>query len=242
MTRVFIGTSGWTYDHWKEDFYPAGLGKTRWFSFYAAHFNAVEINATFYRTFSPATLEKWRTQAPEGFRYALKAPRSATHDRLLLDCEADLSAFARLGMLLGERLGMFLLQVSPKTPCDPPRLLAALKAFPDPTRVGVEFRAPAWDCPEVIGLLEALGAAWVNVDSPAVRLGSRLTGPRAYLRLHGRQRWYASNYSDEELRQVAAIVQELSERGAEEVYVFFNNDVGGYAPHNASRLQHWLNP
>lgn len=240
MTRVFIGTSGWTYDHWKGDFYPAGLGKARWFSFYATHFNAVEINATFYRTFSPATLEKWRAQAPEGFCYALKAPRSATHDRLLLDCEAELGAFARLGMLLGEHLGMFLLQVSPKTPCDPPRLLAALKAFPDPTRVAVEFRSPAWDCPEVIGLLEGLGAAWVNVDSPIVHLGDRLTGPRAYLRLHGRQRWYASNYSDEELRQVAATVRRLVDRGAEEVYVFFNNDVGGYAPHNAARLQHWL--
>ncbi len=240
MARFYVGTSGWTYSHWKGSFYPPGLAQSRWFEHYAARFNAVEINATFYRLFSDSTYTKWREQAGADFRYALKAPRAATHEKLLLGCEEELAAFARSSALLEERLGMFLLQVAPSMPFDLPRLQAALQAFPDPTRVAVEFRAEIWRRPAARELLERLGAAYVSVDSPAMRPTGWLTGPRAYVRLHGRAQMYASNYSDAELAEFAALAQSFAARGAAEVYIFFNNDVGGFAPWNALVLQEML--
>jgi uncharacterized protein YecE (DUF72 family) len=72
---IRVGTSGWSYDHWRGGFYPDKLAKNRWFDFYAVRFNTVEVNATFYRRFKDSTYQNWRDRAPEGFRYVLKVPR-----------------------------------------------------------------------------------------------------------------------------------------------------------------------
>ena len=72
-SRIHVGCSGWVYRHWKGDFYPAGLPQKRWFEHYAAAFDTVEINASFYRLPLPSTYDGWREKAPPGFRYALKA-------------------------------------------------------------------------------------------------------------------------------------------------------------------------
>ncbi len=236
----FIGTSGWTYDHWRGSFYPQDLAKSRWFDFYAGQFNAVEINATFYRAFQDQTYLKWKARAPEIFRYVLKAPKTITHRKLLRESEPDIRAFSRSAGLLGEKFGMILLQVAPSQPYDPGLLLAALQAFDDPGRVAVEFRHPRWYNPEIERLLSSAGAAFCNVDSPRQDLTEILTSNRAYLRLHGHEHWYASDYSDEELAGIAELARRLVSRGAEEVYIFFNNDIGGYAPANALFLQKTL--
>jgi uncharacterized protein YecE (DUF72 family) len=190
----YIGTSGWTYDHWKGCFYPVGLPKNRWFDFYASNFPAVEVNTTFYRTFKDQTYLNWRKRAPQGFGYVLKAPRVITHRKYLLDVKKDLKAFYRSSALLEDRFEMILLQVAPATPYDLERLKNALLAFPDPSRVAVEFRNHHWLNPEVETLLRAVGATYCNVDSPRQKLTEILTSDRAYLRLHGRKHWYSYNY------------------------------------------------
>lgn len=235
-SSLFIGTSGWTYDHWKGDFYPAGLAKTRWFDYYAARFNAVEVNATFYRPFSDQTYLKWKDRAPDGFRYVLKVPRSISHDRLLRNVEHEIHEFSRSADLLGDAFEMFLLQIAPSQPYDPGLLRSALQAFSDPSRVAVEFRAWQWFTPEVETVLTGLGAVWCNADYPGHPLTEKLTSARAYLRLHGRERMYASGYSDAELAETADLVRRLATRGAQRVSIFFNNDVGGYAPRDAGKL------
>ena len=75
MERIRIGCSGWNYKHWRELFYPKGLPASRWFAFYAEHFDTVEINNSFYRLPKAETFDAWREQAPPGFRYAVKANR-----------------------------------------------------------------------------------------------------------------------------------------------------------------------
>jgi len=240
MSVFYVGTSGWTYEHWKGDFYPSHLARSHWFEFYARSFRAVEVNATFYRAFADSTYHKWRTQAPPDFRYVLKAPRWITHEKLLVEVEAEIAAFWRSASLLEERLGGALLQVAPQTPYDLGRLRAALQAFPHPARVAVEFRAPSWERPEVRSLLRETSAALVSVDSPRSRLSEWVTGPLAYIRLHGRRRWYADDYSEDELKEIAALARRMADQGAQEVYVFFNNDVGGFAPHNAQMLRKML--
>ena len=236
----FIGTSGWTYDHWRGNFYPPDLAKSRWLNFYVGQFNAVEINATFYRTFQDQTYLKWKARAPQGFVYVLKAPKAITHRKLLKGAEADIQAFSRSASLLGEAFGMILLQVAPSLPYDTGLLLDALQAFDDPGRVAVEFRHPRWYNPEIESLLTSVGAAFCNVDAPRQPLTNILTSQRAYLRLHGREHWYSSDYSTDDLCQIADLARRLIARGADCVYIFFNNDIGGYAPANALSLQQML--
>lgn len=236
-TTVYsIGTSGWTYDHWKGNFYPDKLPNSRWFDYYANQFSTVEVNATFYRTFKDQTYLNWKERAPAGFGYVLKAPRIITHRKYLLDVEDEITTFSRSGYLLEDRLEMFLLQLAPTTPYDPERLKKALLAFPDPGKVAVEFRHPCWYRAEIEDLLRSLEVTFCNVDSPRQKLTDILTSERAYIRLHGRKHWYAYNYSEDELEEIAKLARNLVARGAKRVYIFFNNDFGGYAPENARAL------
>ena len=235
--HFYIGTSGWIYDHWKGLFYPQDLPRSKWFNFYAQHFNAVEVNATFYRRFKDQTYHKWHERAPAGFRYVLKAPRFITHRKLLLHVEDNVHEFCRSANLLGEHLGMILLQVAPRTHYDPERLRNALMAFEDPGRGAVEFRAGQWYCEQIQQLLCEMGAAFCSADSPKNELVEWVTSRRAYIRLHGRKCWYSYNYSDAELRGIAKLALRMAKQGAEDVYIFFNNDFEGYAPKNALQLQ-----
>ena len=236
----FIGTSGWTYDHWKGRFYPQDLPKKSWFDYYARQFQAVEVNATFYRTFKDQTYQTWKERAPQGFGYVLKTPQSITHRKYLQDVDADIRTFFQSCSLLEDKFEMILLQVAPNMPYDLGRLQAALSAFPDPSRVAVEFRRPEWLNPDTLNLLRAVGAAICDVDSPQQKLTDSLTSSRAYLRLHGRNHWYAYNYSDDELRGFADLARNLAQKGASRVYIFFNNDYEAYAPANARALQAML--
>ncbi len=228
-----IGTSGWTYEHWKEVFYPSGLPKKRWFEYYASVFSSVEINATFYRYFPDRVYQAWKDKVSSNFRYVLKVPRVITHLKHLLDVEYDIQRFIQSCSLLGDRLGMVLLQVAPGTPFDPIRLAKALQDFPDPGKVAVEFRHACWFNPQTEAFLRDIGVTYCNVDSPSCRLTSILTSHYAYIRLHGRKNWYSDSYSSEELAEVADVALDLSRKGARQVYIFFNNDFGGFAPANA---------
>ena len=236
QATLFVGTSGWTYDDWKGCFYPKGLPKSRWFDYYSSRFPAVEINATFYRAFKDQTYLKWRERAPQDFGYVLKAPKIITHRKYLVDVEADVQVFIQSAALLEDKLEMILLQVAPGTPYDLERLQKALLAFNEPTQVAVEFRDPRWFTDEVADLLKAVGATFCNPDSPRQKLTDILTSNRAYLRLHGREHWYSYNYSHEELIEIAKVAREMTRRGANRVYIFFNNDFEGYAPANALAL------
>jgi len=243
-----IGTSGWTYDHWKGRFYPETMPKSKWFGYYTTQFPTVEINATFYRTFKDQTYLNWRERAPAGFKYALKAPRTITHRKYLEDVAADIKEFWRTAALLEDRLGLILLQLAPATPYDPGRLRAALAAFEEPARVAVEFRHPRWLNDEVAALLRELGVAICAADSPRGQLaaGSQLadwvTARVGYIRLHGRRRWYAYDYSPEELQEIAGAARRMADSGAETIYIFFNNDFEGCAPRNALTLMELLEP
>lgn len=236
----FVGTSGWMYDHWKGRFYPANLPKNRWFGFYANLFSAVEVNATFYRTFKEQTYLRWKALAPQGFGFVLKAPRLITHRKYLLEVETEIKEFCQSGALLGEHLEMILLQIAPGTPYDLDRLHQALLAFPEPAKVAVEFRRREWYTSETEQLLRRIGATFCNIDSPRQKLTSILTSERAYVRLHGRSRWYSHDYSESELQEIARAAQDLVNQGARRVYIFFNNDFEGYAPANALRLMKLL--
>jgi len=128
--RLWVGTSGWQYDHWRGRFYPRALARRDWFSHYAAHFETVEINNTFYGLPAEGTFDAWRAAAPPGFLYALKLSRYATHLKHLKDPAPALRAFLERARRLRDRLGPILVQLPPRWSPDLPRLAGFLAELP----------------------------------------------------------------------------------------------------------------
>lgn len=114
--NIRIGTSGWYYDHWKGIFYPSGLPRKKWLAFYYERFNAVEINAPFYRHFKDTTFFNWATGVPGDFLFVFKVPRIITHRKYLKNCREDIKVFESQCLLIQEHYGMALMQQKEK-PC-----------------------------------------------------------------------------------------------------------------------------
>ena len=155
---IRIGCSGWNYRHWRGPFYPSELPTKGWFAFYARTFDTVEINASFYRMPKPETFARWRDQAPQGFRYAVKAHRFITHMKKLKDAEAPLALFIERARSLEERLGPILYQLPPRWKCNRERLELFLALLPRDLTHVFEFRDTSWmteesspDAPKLIG-------------------------------------------------------------------------------------------
>src|SRR5579884_1325289 len=108
MAEVRIGTSGWHYQHWRGPFYPADLPAARMLAFYVRHFDAVEINNSFYRLPRPGAMARWRDATPAGFCFAVKASRFLTHNKKLKDPENALQNFLPRAEALKEKLGPIL--------------------------------------------------------------------------------------------------------------------------------------
>jgi uncharacterized protein YecE (DUF72 family) len=126
---IHVGTSGWSYEHWRGGFYPEEMAKSRWLVFYTEYFNTVEVNAAFFRRFKDSTYRKWLDRAPENFRYELKVPRLISHRHKLKDVNGLITEFTHSASLLNHKLGLLLLQLRPDMPYEPERLDSALQAF-----------------------------------------------------------------------------------------------------------------
>lgn len=240
MTEFHIGTSGWQYDHWRGVLYPPGLPQRQWLRFYAGHFATVEVNNTFYRLPSAAAWDAWREAAPLGFHFAVKASRFITHFRRFREPAAPLRRLFERAQRLGDRLGPVLYQAPPdfaRTPENVARLQSFLTALPAGHRHALEFRHASWFGEETFTLLRAAGVAFCSYDMPGVRCPLVATAPFAYVRFHGPAALYAGNYSEGQLRSWAARLRGLA---VDEVWAYFNNDIGGYAVLNARRLRELL--
>lgn len=238
--RIWVGTSGWSYPEWNKKFYPAQLPKKDWFHFYIQHFNTVELNATFYRSFQPATYRKWYRDAPDNFLYAIKGSRYITHRKYLKDVKKSVQLCEHSAHSLKEKLGVILLQMPRNLPYDLDRLETALKVFRHPDQVAVEFRHKKWITLETKQLLEKLGVIFCDVDSPELSLQNWVTADTGYIRLHGSRTWYRSNYSKEKLNNIAFQAKKMLKKGAKQVFVFFNNDFNANAVKNALTLKEIL--
>jgi uncharacterized protein YecE (DUF72 family) len=235
VAEVRIGTSGWSYPHWRDAFYPEGLRAKDQLGFYAGRFSTVEINGSFYRLPSEAAVEAWRGAAPKGFVYAWKASRFITHSKRLKDAGESVDlVFGRMAPL-GEALGPALFQLPPQMKADPERLEAFLEVLPKRRRVVVEFRHPSWFVDEVYELLKAHDAAFCVSDHEDAPSPWAATAGFAYVRGHGPGGDYRGSYRDAELDAWAARITAWRDEGRD-VYAYFDNDVGAAAPKDAERL------
>ncbi len=235
----FVGTSGWIYPHWRGVFYPPHLPPKAWFTYYAGHFDTVEINNTFYRLPGETAVRRWREQAPSGFLYALKASRYMTHMKKLHQVEEPLERFLERARLLEDHLGPLLYQLPPGWHFSPERLESFLRLLPQDLFHVFEFRHPSWFCAEAFSLLERYGAALCLPSMPGLESPRRAIGPAVYVRMHGATLLYASRYGQEELEDWAEWLSE-ERRAGRGIYVYFNNDAFGYAVENALQLRELL--
>jgi len=233
-----IGTAGWTIPRFVADEFPAeGTGLER----YAARFSAVEINSTFYRSHKPSTWERWREAAPADFRFAVKVPKTITHEARLVGCEALLDAFvAEVSQGLGEKLGPLLVQLPPSLTFDAKVADAFFVALRQRSRrpIVCEPRHASWFEPEADALLVDGRVARAAAD-PARHPGAGLPGGwqgLAYWRLHGSPRMYYSSYDEACLRDLAMAVR--AREG--EAWVIFDNTTSGAAAANALQLSRIL--
>lgn len=241
MTRAWVGTSGWSYDHWEGVLYPPGLPAARRRDVYAAEFDTVELNASFYRWPGEASWRAWGTKLPPGFRMVVKAPRGLTHARRLYAPEPWMPRFAAAYQLLGEHGGPLLVQLDPRQERDDARLDHFLAGLPVGVRAAMELRHPSWQHPDVWSLLERRGAAYVVLSGAGLPCHLVATTDFVYVRLHGPSdtHMYAGSYPEEALSWWAERAHEWLGQGRD-VYAYFNNDGYGHAVHNARRLRQLL--
>lgn len=238
---VRIGTSGWSYQHWVGVLYAPGLAPAKRLARYVEVFDTVELNASFYRWPKDSTFAGWRDQLPAGFTMSVKAHRGLTHYRRLASPEPWIERFDRCWQLLGDRHGVLLVQLHPEQQRDDARLDSFLQQMPASIRVAMELRHPSWNDPAVYQVLERRHAAYVVMSGAGLACVPRATTDLVYVRLHGpdQDAIYAGCYSDDQLRRWADTIAQWDREGRD-VWVYFNNDLGGHAVRNALTLQRLL--
>jgi uncharacterized protein YecE (DUF72 family) len=226
--RLCVGTSGYNYDTWKGEFYPAKLSRARMLAYYGERFPTVEINYTFRTLPSARTLAGWAAQTPEGFRFALKAWQRITHHRRLRDVAEPVGELHGAAAVLGEKLGPVLYQLPPNLGRDDGLLDAFLAVLPRGARAAMEFRHPSWLDERTYRALAAAGVALCVADAPELSVPLERTAGFGYLRLR------RGDYDDAALGGWA---ERIARAGfTDEVYVYFKHEDEPTGPRFAARL------
>ena len=237
MGELRVGTSGWQYKHWRGRFYPKELPTSRWLEHYARYFDTVELNNPFYRQPERATFVKWRRAVPDDFVYAVKLNRFITHiKRLRIERDSVERSYGTMAGL-GPKAAAVLVQL-------PPRMkFAAERAerffglvAPRRRRHALEPRDSSWFTDEALAFLGRRGVALVIGDTPHWPTHIAVTADFVYLRFHGPERRYGSDYSDDALRVWAERIARWRAEGRD-VFAYFNNDEQAFAVKNALRLR-----
>jgi uncharacterized protein YecE (DUF72 family) len=239
--QLYVGTSGWSYQHWAGGrFYPKGLKPGDWLAYLAEHFRSVEVNSTFYRLPKEATVARWCAVTGGRFRFAVKLWRLITHRKQLVDCDDHLRDFFRVAGHFGTKRGPLLVQLPPSLHKDLSRVDAFLGRLRKAMgrrgwRVAVEFRHASWADAEVTAMLDAHGVALCLADMPRCPFAEPGSADFVYVRRHGPGGGYRGRYAAEHIGEDARQVRAWLAAGRE-VYVYYNNDIGGHAVDNAHQL------
>lgn len=245
--EIRVGTSGYSFEDWRGEFYPDKIEKGKMLDHYVQHFTTVEINSTYYRVPHPAVMHNIAGKAPEGFDFMVKVPQTFTHKRE--DLEQDLAAYLECLKPVQEKgcLSGLLAQFPYSFKFNQGNLdyISTIHQALHPHRLFVEFRHDSWVNRTMYDHFRAGGIGYVSVDEPPLphllNPDCFATADIGYVRLHGRnvEKWwnggplrYDYNYSIEELREWRARVRKLAAK-CKVVYVFFNNCHLGQAAGNA---------
>lgn len=200
--NIRIGVGGWTYEPWRGTFYPETLAQKLELEYAASKLTSIEVNGTFYGSQKPATFAKWRDETPDGFVFALKAPRYATHRRVLSEAGPTVERFLTGGLLeLKDKLGPINWQLMPTTKFEPADFEGFLKLLPKQVagrtlRHVIEARHKSFRVPEFVALAREYGVAIVVAGDSRYPLIPDPTAPFIYARIMGTQAEHALGYTE----------------------------------------------
>jgi uncharacterized protein YecE (DUF72 family) len=230
-----IGCSGFYYNHWKGLFYPDDLPKSKWFSFYAEHFKTLELNVTFYRFPVDSTFEGWYKKTPEDFLFSVKAPRVITHYKKFNDTKELMQEYySKLSKGLKNKLGPVLFQLPPSSKYSDELLESIIDTLDSNYRNVVEFRNESWWNEKVYKELGKHNISFCGMSHPKLPDDVIANTKTLYYRFHGAEALYKSKYSIQDLTAFVKQVKKL--KNLEDVFIYFNNDIGGSAIENTQQL------
>ena len=226
--NFWVGTSGFQYSEWKGNFYPEGLADAKMLPFYAEQFATTEINYTFHRIPAQKTIENWKAQTPDKFRFALKAPQKMTHWAKLRDCADTLDYFCKVVTDLGEHLGPLLFQLPPNFKKDADVLSSFLRELPT-LRGAFEFRHESWFDNEIFDLLGSRNIALCIADTDTIATPKKITADYGYLRLR------REDYTEEDVKRWSEFVREQNTNWTD-AFVYFKHEESGIGPKLARQM------
>lgn len=254
MTEILIGTSAFTAEGWVGSFYPAGMQPRDFLSYYATKFNTVELDNTFYRTPAISTVEGWNLRTPPGFVFAAKVPQVITHEKVLVDCDDDLTHFLRTMDALGDKLGPLLFQLgyfNRSAFKSGAEFLARVKPFleklPKGYRFAVEIRNKSWLDARYADLLREHNVALALIDQSWVprpwemkEKFDLITADFTYVRWLGDRKGIEEETKTwdktvvdrkSDLRNwVDALKQMVNDKRIRKLFAFANNHYAGHGP------------
>ena len=247
---ILLGTSSFTASGWEGSFYPKGMRSANYLTFYAEHFHTVEVDSTFYGCPSARTVNNWATRTPVGFIFSVKAPQTIRHEKVLLNCDAEVKEFLDTMSILGEKLGPIVFQfpffdkwkIKDRHEFTD-RLIPFLKKLPADRQFAIEIRNKKWLDAEFASLLRDRKIALVLQDrsfmpSPAELEFDPITADWTYIRWLGDRKVIEQQTTawdktvvdrTAELTSWVDYCYQIKNRGVL-IYAYANNHYAGHAP------------
>jgi uncharacterized protein YecE (DUF72 family) len=204
--NLLVGTSSWSSPDWCGTFYPNSIEPEEMIRAYSSKLLTVEIDSTWYHMPSRKMVETWKAKTPDGFIFSAKVPKVISHDKYLMDCEAELNHFVSVMSNLEEKLGPLILQFpyvakgkdaeEYRTGADfIRRLKGFINLLPKEFKWGIEIRNSLWVQPALLDILQSKGISLVFIDyytmDPLPKLAHRddvFTAPFVYVRFLGNRK------------------------------------------------------
>jgi uncharacterized protein YecE (DUF72 family) len=256
--QIRVGVGGWSYEPWRETFYPKGLPAARSLGHASQRLTTIEINATFYRYQKPTSFAKWREETPEGFVFSVKAPQFATYRKVLAEAAPSVERFVASGLAeLRGKLGPLLWQFARTKHYEREDMEAFLKLLPReiggaPAQHALEPRHKSFLDPHFVDLARRYRCAIVFSDSPEYPSCGDVTSNFVYARLMQAQASLPTGYPEPALdawakvartfargsepKEFARVSQPQRSGGPRDVYVYFINGAKERAPAAAVAL------
>lgn len=218
---IYIGCSSFSNSYWKKVFYPENIPSSKWFDYYCSHFNTYEVNGTFYKFPTFKIMDNWYKKTPDLFLFSVKAPREITHYKKFIDCETLLKDFYSICKSgLKQKMGPILFQLPPSYQFTKEKLLFIISQLDLSFENVIEFRHQSWWNPEVWEELSKNNIVFCSVSHPQLPETIFTEFPFIYIRLHGHEKMFYSEYSSEDLKKINDIVSQNKTKSS---FIYFNN-------------------
>ena len=247
--RIRVGVGGWTYEPWRDNFYPKGLAHAKELGYASRHLSAIEVNGTYYSTMKPESFRKWHDEVPDDFVFSLKASRYATNRRVLADAGDSIARFVESGIVeLKDKLGPIVWQFMPTKAFEAEDFEAFLALLPKKEgsrllRHVMDVRHESFITPEYRKLAKTYKVSTVFTDSDKFPSFEEPEGEVAYARLMmadaKRKTGYAPKALDgwaERAKEWATPASTSTKAKPRDVFVYFINGAKEKAPAAAGAL------